>query len=65
MTSCSKVEEEIEVEDDRQKNSLRETDKILTALEAMPMHLNWGKIFSLLDKHTNHGCHLAEPENLY
>ena len=37
VTSCFEVEEE---SDERQENSLREIDKTLAALKAMPVHLN-------------------------
>jgi len=50
MTLFYEVEEKINKEDDRQKNYLREMNKILDALEAMPMGMNWGKIFSLIDE---------------
>ena len=51
MTSCFKVEEE---SDERQENSLGEIDKILVALEAIPMHLDWGQIFSLPNEMRQH-----------
>ena len=47
MTSCSKVEEETDEEDDKQESFIREADKTLATLEALPMHLNWEKILSL------------------
>jgi len=47
MTSCSKEEEEIGEEDGTEENSSGEMDEIVAALEAMPMHLIWGQIFSL------------------
>jgi len=43
MTSCFEVKEE---SDKRQENSLREIDKTLATLEAIPVRLNWGQIFS-------------------
>jgi len=48
MTSYSDVEE-VE-EGSRQENSPVEIDKTLAALEAIPVRLNWGQIFSLPDK---------------
>jgi len=47
MTSCSELEEEIDEEGVRKENYSRETDKIVAALEAMLVCLNWGQIFSL------------------
>jgi len=47
MTSCFEVEEEL---DERQDNSLCEIDNTLAALEAIPVRLNWGQIFSLPNK---------------
>ena len=43
MTSCFEVKEE---SDKRQENSLGEIDKTLATLEAIPVRLNWGQIFS-------------------
>jgi len=40
MTSCSKVEEEMDEEGGSKKNYLGETDKTMVALGAMPIHLN-------------------------
>jgi len=40
MTTCSKVEEEISEEDDRQECSLREMNETLATLEIIPMCLN-------------------------
>ena len=40
MTSYFDVEEETDVEDDRQENFPKETNKTLAALEAIPMRLN-------------------------
>ena len=54
MTSCSKVEEEIGEEDGKQENSSGDTDEIVATLEAMPMPLNWGKIFSLPNETSQH-----------
>jgi len=49
MASCFEVEEEADEEDGRQENSPTELCKTLAALEAMPIHLNWGQILSLPD----------------
>jgi len=46
MTSCSGVEEDIGKENGKQENSPTEMDKTMDALEAMPMHLSLGQIFS-------------------
>jgi len=46
--------EETDEEDDRQENSPGETDKTLAAPKAIPMHLNWGQIFSLPDETRQH-----------
>jgi len=43
MTSCFEVEEEIGEEEEKQENSLGETEKTLVALEAMSVCLNWVK----------------------
>ena len=43
MTSCSEVEEEIGEEDGSQMNSLAKIDQTLAALEAINVHLHWGK----------------------
>jgi len=47
MTSCSELEEETDEEGFNKENYLGETDKTVAALEAMPICLNWGQIFSL------------------
>jgi len=51
MTSCFEVEEE---SNKRQENSLGKIDKTLAALEAIPVCLNWGQIFSLPNKRCRH-----------
>jgi len=53
MTSYSKVEETDE-EGGNRENFLGKRDKTMAALEAMPMCLNWGKIFSIPDKSCQH-----------
>jgi len=40
MTLCYEVEEETDEEGGSKENCSGETDKIVAALEAMPMHLN-------------------------
>jgi len=50
MASCSEVEEEIGEANGRQENFLAKIDNILAALEAIPVRLNWGQIFSLPDE---------------
>jgi len=47
MTSCSEVKEKADEEDGRQESSLRETDETVATLEAIPVCLNWGHIYSL------------------
>jgi len=54
MTSCSELEEEIDEEGASKENCLGETDKLVVAQEAMPICLNWGKIFSLLNETRQH-----------
>jgi len=51
MTSCFEVEEE---SNERQENSIGEIDKTLAALEAIPVCLNWGQIFSLPNETCQH-----------
>ena len=51
MTSCFEVEE---VSDERHENSLCEINKTLAALEAIPVCLNWGQIFSLPNETCQH-----------
>jgi len=50
MTSCSEVEEETDEEGDSKENCSGETEKTVATLEAMPIRLNWRKIFSLPNK---------------
>jgi len=50
MASRSKVEEEIDEEGGSKANCSGETDKTMAALKAIPIRLNWGHIFSLLNK---------------
>jgi len=54
MTSCSEVKEEADEEDGRQENSSVEMDRTMDALKALPICLNWGKIFSLPDETHQH-----------
>jgi len=65
MTSCSKVEEETNKEDDRQENSLREIEKTLSALEAIPIHLNWGQIFSFSNQTRQHMVATLQHPEIY
>ena len=63
MTSYSEVEEEVDEEDDRQENSLGEIYETLAALEAIPMRITCGQIFSLRDEaHQHMATTLKHPE---
>jgi len=50
MTSCFELEEDIDEEDGSKENSLGEMNKTMVALEAIPVHLNWGQIFRFPNK---------------
>jgi len=65
MTSCSEVEEETNDEDCRQENSPGETDKTLATLEAMPIRLNWGQIFSFPNKTRQHMIAALKNSEIY
>ena len=54
MISCSELEEETYEEGASKENCSGETDKIVTAIEAMPICLNWGHIFSLPNETRQH-----------
>jgi len=54
MTSCSELEEETDEEGVSKENCSGETDKIVVALEAMPICLNWRQIFSLPNETRQH-----------
>jgi len=53
MTSCFEAEEELDKEDGRQENSLGKIDKTLVALDAIPVHLNWGKSLVYTMRHVS------------
>ena len=53
MTSCSEVKE-LSEEDGRRENSSKEINKTMAALEAMPICLNWGRIFSMFNEMLHH-----------
>jgi len=65
VTSCYKVEEETNEEDNRQKNCPREANKTLAGLQTIPMLLNWGQIFSLLDKVRHHMVVVLQHPKLF
>ena len=54
MTLCFEIEEEADEEDRRQENSLGDIDMTLATLEVTLVRINWGQIFSLLDKKRQH-----------
>ena len=54
MTSCSELEEETEEEGVSKENCSEETDKIVASLEAVPVCLKWGQIFSFPNKTCQH-----------
>jgi len=62
MTSCSEIEEETGEEDGKQENPLGEIEKTMAA---MPIHLHWGQIFSLLNEmHQHMIAGLKHPDSL-
>ena len=54
MASCFELEEETDEDGVSKENCSGETDKIVTALEAMAICLNWGHIFSLPNETHEH-----------
>jgi len=53
MTSCSELEEEIDEEGASKENCFGETNKIVVALEAMPVRLNCGRSLVCLTRHAS------------
>jgi len=65
MTSCYELEEEIDEEGDSKENCSGEKDKIVAALEAMPICLNWGHIFSLPNETYQHMVIALQHPEIY
>jgi len=54
VTSYLELEEETNEEAVSKENCSKETDKTVAALEAMPVCLNWGQVFSLPNETCQH-----------
>jgi len=54
MTSCSELGEETYEEGANKENCSGEMDKTVAAVEAMPICLNWGQIFSFPNETGQH-----------
>jgi len=65
MTSSSEMEEETDDEGASKKNCVGEADKTMTALEAMPICLNWGHIFSLPNETRQHMVVTLQHPKIY
>ena len=48
MTSCTKLENEEDGEEEKQEDSPKGDDKTLIVLEALPAQMGWRQVFRLL-----------------
>jgi len=65
MTSCSKLEEETNVEGVSKENCSEEIEKIVAARKAMPVSLKWGQIFNLPSETCQHMVIALQHQEVY
>jgi len=65
MTSCLELEEETYEEGVSKENCSEETDKTVATLEAIPVCLNWGQIFSLPNETRQHMVATLQHPKIY